>query len=34
MADDVMLKEYPEAVQRYAVCQAQLRGVNASEGEE
>ena len=34
MADDVMLKEYPEAAQRYAVCQAQLRGVNTSEGDE
>lgn len=34
MADDKMLKEYPEASQRYAVCQAQLRGVNTSEGEE
>ena len=34
MADDKMLTEYPDAAQRYAVCQAQLRSLNTSEGEE
>jgi len=34
MADDVMIKEYTEPAQRYAVCSAQLKSLNTSEGEE
>lgn len=34
MADDKMLSEYPDAAQRYAVCQAQLKTLNVAEGEE
>ena len=34
MADDKMLTEYTDAAQRYAVCSAQLKTLNTSEGEE
>ena len=34
MADDTILTEYPDAAQRYAVCQAQLKTLNVAEGEE
>jgi len=34
MSDDIMIKEYSEPAQRYAVCSAQLKSLNTSEGEE
>ena len=34
MSDDVMIKEYTEPAQRYAVCVGQLKSLNTSEGEE
>ncbi len=34
MSDDVMIKEYTEPAQRYAVFSAQLNSLNTSEGEE
>ena len=34
MADDKMLAEYTDPAQRYAVCSAQLKTLNTSEGEE